>query len=403
MYDIGLPSHKSLYQLMAEKIVRLQKIATNASSSSFSSSPSSSSTSSSPVRIPWYIMTSEATSEVTRVFLRDNNYFGLNKDDIFIFEQGLLPALDDNGKIIMQSASAISLAPNGNGGLYSALGSSGALNDMQKRGLSYIHIFGVDNVLVKVADPAMVGYALSTSADVVNKVILKSEPNERVGVMCLRGGKPGIVEYSELTKDQAHLRDAEHGQLVYSAANIANHLFTLPFLETCVKRANELPWHVARKKIPYAKTLLSTDACGSSEAKAAPLPITVTPEKENGIKMEMFVFDVFSFVDDPKKVVTIAAPRRKEFAPVKNANAPGTVDVSGAYVPNSTPTADSPLSARLAVFGLHTEWARSIGVDTSNWPDKAAMEISPLRAYDEYDLDDVANDLKSLTGPSHVQ
>lgn len=73
------------------------------------------------VSIPWYIMGSEATGKTTREYFEKNNYFGLNPKNIFFFEQGMLPAITPEGKIIMESAARVSLAPDGNGGLYAGI------------------------------------------------------------------------------------------------------------------------------------------------------------------------------------------------------------------------------------------------------------------------------------------
>src|SRR4029079_8464711 len=98
-------------------------------------------------------------------------------------------------------------------------------------GIEYIHVYGVDNVLAKGADPTFIGFAVSTGADCANKVVLKTEPTEKVGVMCLRDGRPSVVEYSELPLSMSALRSEQNGQLVYSAGNIVQHFFTFDFLK----------------------------------------------------------------------------------------------------------------------------------------------------------------------------
>jgi UDP-N-acetylglucosamine/UDP-N-acetylgalactosamine diphosphorylase len=73
-YDIGLPSHKSLFQLQAERILRLQNIAQDGKAKE--------------VIIPWYVMTSGPTRSATETFFKQHNYFGLKEKDIIFFEQG---------------------------------------------------------------------------------------------------------------------------------------------------------------------------------------------------------------------------------------------------------------------------------------------------------------------------
>lgn len=77
-YDINLPSKKSLFQLQAERILRLQDIARQYQKPG-------------QLRdciIPWYIMTSGPTHAPTYEFFEKNNFFGLKKQNIIFFEQG---------------------------------------------------------------------------------------------------------------------------------------------------------------------------------------------------------------------------------------------------------------------------------------------------------------------------
>ena len=76
-YDIGLPSHKSLFQYQAERVARLQIVAAETTGKPTGS-----------VIIPWYIMTSGPTRRETEDFFTKNAFFGLDPKNVIIFEQG---------------------------------------------------------------------------------------------------------------------------------------------------------------------------------------------------------------------------------------------------------------------------------------------------------------------------
>jgi len=314
MFDVGLPSKKTLYQLQAEKLLKLKQLAEEKTKA--------------PASVPWYIMTSPATRAATSSFFSRHDHFGLPAEDVTIFEQGTLPCFDYEGRIILEEMHKVSRAPDGNGGLYRALDRGGILADLRRRGVEFVHVYCVDNILVKMADPVFIGFCLAKGAECGAKVVEKTSPHESVGVVCRVSSKFQVVEYSEILTSDAERRRPD-GKLVFNAGNICNHFFTVDFLERVVKDlAPEMNFHIAQKKIPHVDP--------SSGLK-------VTPSKPNGIKLEKFVFDAFAFA---QRFVCWQVEREAEFSPLKNADGAAK---------------DTPTSCRSDLFLLHRQMIEAAG------------------------------------------
>ncbi|KIJ22033.1 UDP-N-acetylglucosamine diphosphorylase [Paxillus involutus ATCC 200175] len=361
-YDIGLPSHKSLFQYQAERIARLQTIA----ETQFGKPKRS-------VIVPWYVMTSGPTRQETENFFANNKYFGLDAKNVIIFEQGTLPCLTMEGKIMLETTSRVAVAPDGNGGLYAATRaplspsdkSHTVLSDLADRGVQYVHAYCVDNCLVKVADPVFLGYCIARQADCAAKVVPKTSPSESVGVVARRGDKFSVVEYSEITKEQAELRNPQTGELVFNAGNIANHFYTTAFLQSVESFENELAYHIARKKI-------TTINLQTGE--------TIKPSKPNGMKLEMFVFDVFPYTKD---FAVLEVARKEEFSPLKNA--PGT-------------GSDDPETSRQDLLAQHQRFLENAGARLNVGVE---IELSPLVTYSGEGLECVEG--KTFTKSGYVK
>jgi UDP-N-acetylglucosamine/UDP-N-acetylgalactosamine diphosphorylase len=328
MYDIGLPSGRTLFCMIAERIQRLRQLASTTAS------------------IPFYVMTSPLNHNDTVEYFKENAYFGLAPDAVQFFQQGMLPCVSNDGKIIMESAGKVAMAPDGNGGIYQSLLKSLTLDDMKSRGVKYLHVFSIDNALVKPADPVFIGYCISQDADCGNKVVWKAHAHEKVGVVAEKAGKPCVVEYSDITTEMAERTD-QNGRLAFGAGNICNHFYTLDFINNVIIPNLGSMYHVARKNIPYY-----------DEDKKE----TTTPTENNGMKLETFIFDVFPL---SQRMAILDVPRSDEFAPVKNA--PGS-------------PSDSPDTARAMISALSQQWVKEAGGNLVGNLD-AICEVPPLVSF----------------------
>lgn len=246
--------------------------------------------------MPLYIMTSRKNNDDTVNFFKEHDYFGYNPDYIRFFVQEMVPSVDYDGHILMEDKDRLSLSPNGNGGWFTSLAKAGYLEELKTRGVEWLSVFSVDNVLQRINDPCFVGATLSSGCDCGAKVVRKASPDERVGVLCLENGRPSIVEYYEMTEEMRTSR-REDGDLSYNFGVILNYMFRLQTLESIMNR--NMPVHVVEKKIPFI------DENGA----------LVKPETPNGYKFETLVLDMVRMMND---CLSYEVERRREFAPIKN-------------------------------------------------------------------------------------
>ena len=246
--------------------------------------------------IPWYIMTSKENNKETVEFLEKNNYFGYGKSNVTIFMQNELPLIDTDGKLLISKSLKIKEASDGNGGTYASLRESGCLADMKEKGIKWIFIGGVDNVLLKMADVTLIGAAIKKGVQIASKSVVKANPHEKVGVFCKMNGHPKVIEYAELPEKMAEEVDKD-GELKYGESNIMCHLYTIDAIEKMSKET--LMYHSAFKKNSYL------DETGKE----------IIPQEPNSYKFESFIFDAFEFFDD---MAILRVKREDEFAPVKN-------------------------------------------------------------------------------------
>ena len=273
--------------------------------------------------VPLYVMTSAANDADTRAYFASRGFFGLAERDVFFFSQGMWPALDPEGRVLLDAPGRVFLSPDGHGGVLAALARSGALADMEARGIASVCYFQVDNPMVDVADPAFVGLHVSEGADWTLKVCRRTGAGEKMGMPVLRGGRAAIVEYTEFSEEDRCALEPD-GSLRFAWGSPALHVFSVPFLRR--EAAAGLPVHLAHKRVPFV------DASGA----------LVRPDAPNAFKFEKFVFDALA---DARKAVCLAFDREEEYAPVKNAEGE-----------------KSPAACRADLSRKWARWLRAAGV-----------------------------------------
>jgi UDP-N-acetylglucosamine/UDP-N-acetylgalactosamine diphosphorylase len=321
---VGPVSGASLFQILLEKIAARSLSA--------------------GMRIPLYLMTSPATHRETVEYLQANENFGLPSEDVRIFTQGTMPAVDaQSGRLLLAEKHQLVLSPDGHGGTLYALAE--CLSEIRSRGLTQLFYCQVDNPLVEMCDPALLGYHLLSGSEMSTQVVAKRTSRDNVGNVVAIDGKLRIIEYSDLNPlaDEIVERRAHDNSPVFWAGNTAVHIFDTTFLERMAGSGASLPFHVARKTVSHL------DASGEGVAPATP----------NAIKFERFIFDL---LPEARKSIVVEIDEAETFAPVKNA--PGALR-------------DSPETVQAQMIALHTRWLRAAGCEVA--PD-VPVEISPLFA-----------------------
>ncbi|MBI2809062.1 MAG: UDPGP type 1 family protein [Planctomycetes bacterium] len=323
MFPIGPLSKRSLFQIHAEKILALRRRC--------------------GARLPLLVMTSPATDAETRLYFRRKNFFRLPPQDVWFFCQGTMPAVDlTTGRLLLEGPGRLCLSPNGHGGTITGLLGSGLLDRLTDQGVHTIYYFQVDNPLVNLADFLFIGRHVEARAEVSSKVLPKTSPLEKVGNFLMVDGRCSMIEYSDLPEGWANETD-DAGNLRFWAGNPAIHLLDVEFLRKIAGEAERLPWHLARKIVPYVNETGQV----------------IKPDAENALKFERFIFDI---LPQAERWTIHATDRAAEFAPVKNKEG-----------------VDSPQTARAMMCADAARLLGQLGVEV---PAGIKVEISPLFTLD---------------------
>jgi UDP-N-acetylglucosamine/UDP-N-acetylgalactosamine diphosphorylase len=325
MFPLGPISERTLFQILIE---RLRAVAKRYGAS-----------------IPMYLMTSPATHEETVAFLDEHDRFGLREDELRIFCQGVMPAIDARtGKLLLAERDSLALSPDGHGGTLAAFVKEGCMADAQQRNIEHLVYCHIDNPLAQICDPQSIGYHLLAGSDMTTQVVKKRAADEKVGNVVTIGGVTQIIEYIDLPAEHA-AQIREDGSLKLWAGSIGVHTFRRSFLEQAASQKNSLPFHRALKPVPH----LSADGTA------------VDPESPNAIKFERFIFDLLPLAND---AIVVEVNPADAFAPVKNADGDPT---------------DTPATAKAAMLARDAKLLRDAGAKIA---EGVAVEVSPLWALD---------------------
>jgi UDP-N-acetylglucosamine/UDP-N-acetylgalactosamine diphosphorylase len=295
--------------------------------------------------VPVYMMTSPVTHDEQIAFLEEHNRFGLAEDDLVVFCQGTMPAVDAKlGKLLLAAKDELFLSPNGHGGTVAALAESGAIEHMRRRGVKHLFYLQVDNPLTPIADAEFLGYHLLADSELTSMAVTKQSPRDKLGNFVSVDGRVQVIEYSDFPDDVAEHRNAD-GSLKFWAGSIAVHVFAVDFLERALRLGNALPFHVAHKKVPHI------DESGR----------LVEPSQPNALKFERFIFDLLPHAEH---AIVVEYPEQEVFAPLKNA--PGAERDTAEYV-------------QRLMIEQHRGWLEEAGVRVV---EGVPVEISPLWALD---------------------
>ncbi len=325
LFPIGPVSQATLFQIHIEKVI--------ATARRYGKS------------VPLYVMTSPVTDQETRQFLAEHDRFGLPEEDLFVFCQGTMPAVDiETGRILLSDKGELFQSPDGHGGILKALRKTAALDDMARRGIEELFYFQIDNPLATICDPEFVGYHMLSGSEYTLQVVGKDSPQDRLGNVVMVDDQVRIIEYSDLPDEAAEQRNAD-GSLKIWAGSIAVHMLSVDFLSRVADSDAGLPFHRAIKKVS------TIDEAGQA----------IEPAEPNAMKFEQFIFDL---VPMAKQTLSVEVDPAVTFAALKNP--PGAPKETAEYV-------------QRLMGNMHRAWLCQAGAEVA---DDVAVEVSPLYALD---------------------
>ncbi len=254
-------------------------------------------------------MTSPLNHEETVAYFEEHSFFGLERHQVDFFMQGMLPILDKEGNLFLETPSKMARGPDGNGNALKHFMTSGILDKWEEKGISHVHFVPIDNPLADPFDVELLGHHISQNNEISLKACLRKTDHEKVGLVVQSENHIKVIEYSEMKERELNAKDPK-GNFIFNIANLSLFCFSLNFIKRVFKKNKRtLPWHLAWKSVPYV----------NSQGES------IHPKQPNAWKFEYFIFDCLEFTEQTSVIVY---PREECFSPLKNTegeNSPATV------------------------------------------------------------------------------
>jgi len=331
------------------------------------------------INLPVFVMCNDNNIEEIEEFLSSREYFGLSAEDVAVFRQGTMPALDATGRVILQEKHHVAMYPNGGGGIFPALLSEGLLAELKSRNIEHVFMASQDNLLLKPGDPEFLGMNAIMASQGSLKCVSRRFESEPLGLFLMRkmgmgvdvdgDGKvskaemmlerrqPIVLETREChTEIRTKRNRKDRSMLLFEAASISQFYFRTRFLAKLSEKGHSR-WHAIWRRQPHIEL---------THGRAVAPPA----QCRNSVRLEMFVADVF---DHLQSVIGLLVDRNTEFAYVK--------DLAGEY------------TAKQAVYSLsllHFKWLKDSDFNFANGSSPngllARCEVSPLVSYQGEDI-----------------
>lgn len=346
MFNLLMPSNKSLFEYVSNRFLSVQNLAKKKTGNS--------------KPCPLFIMTSEQNHNEIISFFKENNYFLLDPDNIFFFPQNEICGLTLDGKIISTEAGKLFRGPDGNGGCFTAMKKHGIINECIKRGVEYLNVISIDNPLTKTLDPLFIGVNIlkGKGEDQMSaKVIKRTDPFEKMGNFLNYKKRPMMIDYMELPEENKTLKNDKE-ELVYCASNVLDYMISVSFLKKVLmdeSKFNKLinEFHPLKKKFEITENINGN----------------VVKKTIDGVKFEIFYNSIFEFAEEGG-LLLLEVERDQEYAPIKNHDNEPTMN---------------PTITRKKLSNFYKQWYIKSGGQL-HLNEDVLMEISFLISYDGEDL-----------------